>query len=240
VISVCTLPLSFFAGVMTILSPCVLPLVPVVVAGARAENPRGPLALAAGMAATFGVVGGFLASLGVDFGDSGALRLFAAVLILLIGLALLFPAVAHRLEAGLAPLQKLADALQTLLPHSGLLGQAGAGALLALVWAPCAGPTLAAAFVLAAKGGSLPFAILSMSIFALGAAGALLGLGYGLGRMTGGARRAALATGAGARFMLGGAFALVGLLILTGGDHWLETLALAHMPEWLTRASASL
>ena len=239
-ISLWTLPLSFFAGVMTILSPCVLPLVPVVVAGARAENPRGPLALAAGMAVTFGVVGGFLASLGVDFGDSGWLRLFAAVLILLIGLALLFPILAHRFEAGLAPLQKLADALQTRLPQSGLLGQAAAGALLALIWAPCAGPTLAAAFVLAARGGSLPFAILSMSIFALGAAGALLGLGYGLGRMTGGARRAALAAGAGGRLVLGGAFALVGVLILTGGDHWLESLALAHMPDWLIRASASL
>ncbi len=143
------------------------------------------------------------------------------------------PTLAHRLEAGLAPLQKLADSLQTRLPHSGLLGQAAAGALLALLWAPCAGPTLAAAFVLAARGGSLFFAILSMSIFALGAAGALLGLGYGLGRMTGGARRAALATGAGGRLALGGAFALVGLLILTGGDHWLESLALAHMPDWL-------
>jgi cytochrome c biogenesis protein CcdA len=244
VISLWTLPLSFFAGVMTILSPCVLPLVPVVVAGARAENPRGPLALAAGMAVTFGVVGGFLASLGVDFGDSGWLRLFAAVLILIIGLALLFPALAHRFETGLAPLQKLAQALdarlQTRLPHSGLLGQAAAGALLALLWAPCAGPTLAAAFVLAARGGSLFFAILSMSIFALGAAGALLGLGYGLGRMTGGSRRAALATGAGGRLALGCAFALVGVLILTGGDHWLESLALAHMPDWLTRASASL
>jgi cytochrome c-type biogenesis protein len=239
VIAVWTLPLSFFAGMLTILSPCVLPLVPVVVAGARAKNPRGPLALAAGMAVTFGLVGGFLASLGIDFGDSGLLRLIAALMILLIGLALLFPALAHRLEAGLAPLQNLADVLQTRLPHSGLIGQVSAGALLALVWAPCAGPTLAAAFVLAAKGGSLPFAILSMSLFALGAAGALLGLGYGLGRAAG-ARRAALATGAGARFLLGGAFASVGVLILTGGDHWLESLALAHLPEWLIRASASV
>jgi cytochrome c biogenesis protein CcdA len=235
-----TLPLSFLAGALTMLSPCVLPLVPVVVAGARAENPRAPLALAAGMAVTFGLVGGLLASLGVDFGDSPVLRDLAAVLMLLVGLVLIFPALAHRFEAVLTPLQRLGSSLQTKLPSSGLLGQAAAGALLALVWAPCAGPTLAAAFVLAARGGSLPFAILSMSIFALGAAGALLGLGYGLGRMTGGARRAALATGAGARFLLGGAFALVGVLILTGGDHWLESLALAHMPDWLTRASASL
>jgi cytochrome c-type biogenesis protein len=238
--SLWTLPLSFFAGALTILSPCVLPLVPVVVAGARAENPRAPLALAGGMAITFGLVGGFLASLGVDFGGSPLLRDLAAALILLVGLVLIFPALAHRLEAALAPLQRLGAFLQTKLPSSGLSGQAAAGALLALVWAPCAGPTLAAAFVLAARGGSLPFAILSMSVFALGAAGALLALGYGFGRLAGAGRRAALATGAGARLLLGGAFALVGLSILTGADHWLETVLTAHMPDALIRFAASL
>ena len=100
----------------------------------------------------------------------------------LVGLALLFPALAHRLEAALAPLQRLADVLQTDCRIPACVGQAAAGALLALVWAPCAGPTLAAAFVLAAKGGSLAFAMVSMGVFALGAAGALLALGYGLGR----------------------------------------------------------
>ena len=235
-----TLPLSFLAGVLTILSPCVLPLVPVVISGARAQDPRAPLALAAGLAATFGVVGGALASLGVDFGGSTILRDFAAVLILLVGLTLLLPALAHRLEAALAPMQRLAGFLQDRLPNSGLLGQAAAGALLALVWAPCARPTLAAAFVLAARGGSLAFAMVSMGVFALGAAGALLALGYGLGRLAGSGRRAALATGAGARLWLGGAFALVGLLILTGGDHWLETLFVAHMPDWLNRASSGV
>jgi cytochrome c-type biogenesis protein len=238
--SLWTLPLPFLAGVLTILSPCVLPLAPIVVAGARAQDRRAPLALAAGLAATFGLVGGLLASTGVDFGDQPALRLVAAALILLTGLVLLLPALAHRLEAALAPLQRYADTLQARLPQSGLWGQAAAGALLALVWAPCAGPTLAAAFVLAAQGGSLAFAMLSMGIFALGAAGALLALGYGLARLSGEGRRAAMATGAGGRRLLGAAFALAGLLILTGADHILEAFALAHFPIWLTRASIGL
>jgi cytochrome c biogenesis protein CcdA len=238
--SLWTLPLSFLAGVLTLLSPCVLPLVPMVVAGARAENPYAPLALAGGMAVTFGLVGGFLASLGGDFGDSPVLRTLAAIAILLVGLALIFPALADRLEVVLTPVQRLGASLQSRLPGSGLLGQAAAGALLALVWAPCAGPTLAAAFVLAARGGSLPFAILSMSVYALGAAGGLLALGYGFGRLAGGGRRAALATGAGAKAVLGGAFALVGLLILTGADHGLETFLTAHMPDAWARFAASL
>jgi cytochrome c biogenesis protein CcdA len=238
--SLWTLPLSFLAGVLTLLSPCVLPLVPMVVAGARAENRFAPLALAGGMAVTFGLVGGLLASLGVDFGDQPWLRALAAIAMLLVGLALIFPALADRLEVVLTPLQRLGGSLQSRLPGSGLAGQAAAGALLALVWAPCAGPTLAAAFVLAARGGSLPFAMLSMSVYALGAALALLALGYGFGRLAGGGRRAALATGAGAKALLGGAFAVVGLLILTGADHGLETFLTAHMPDTLARFAASL
>jgi cytochrome c-type biogenesis protein len=239
-IALWTLPLSFAAGVLTILSPCVLPLAPVVVAGARAKDPRAPLALAAGLAATFALVGGFLASLGVDFGDAPFLREIAAVLMALVGLALLFPQIAHRLEAALAPLQRLGGSLQSRLPETGLLGQAAAGALLALVWAPCAGPTLAAAFILAAKGGSLPYAMLSMGVYALGAAGALLALGYGLGRLAGARRGAALMAGAGARSALGAAFVLVGLMIVTGVDHRIEGAAVAFMPDWLVRAAGSL
>jgi cytochrome c-type biogenesis protein len=235
-----SLPLSFGAGVLTILSPCVLPLVPVVVAGARAQDPRAPLALAAGLAATFGLVGGFFASLGVDFGEAPYLRVVSAVAILLVGLALIVPAIAHRFEAALAPLQRFGAGLQARLPQGGLAAQAGAGALLALIWAPCAGPTLAAAFVLAAQGGSLGFAMLSMGLFAMGAAGALLALGFGLGRLTGARRGALLDAGAGARSALGLAFAFVGVLILTGGDHWLESRALAAMPDWLNRLAIAL
>lgn len=238
--SLWTLAIAFAAGVLTILNPCVLPLAPVVVAGAGARDARGPLALAAGFAATFGIVGGFFASLGVDFGEAPFARPVAAVLILLIGLTLLLPAAAHRLEAALAPLQRLGASLQDRLPQAGLVGQAVAGVLLALVWAPCAGPTLAAAFVLAARGGSLSSAMLSMAVFAFGAAGALLALGYGLRRLAGAGRGAALATGAAGRKILGAAFALVGLMILTGTDHWLESVATAHMPAWLIQTTESI
>ena len=235
-----TLPLSFLAGVLTILSPCVLPLAPIVVAGARASDRRAPLALAAGLAATFGLVGGALASIGVDFGGSVLLRDVSAALMLAIGLALIFPALSYRLEQALAPAQNLSEFLDKKLPQAGLWGQAAMGAVLALAWAPCAGPTLGAAFVLAARGGSLGMAMLSMSVFALGAAGALLALGYGLGRLTGAGRKTALATGTGARLALGLVFAAVGLLILTGLDQRVEASALALMPDWLARIAGGL
>ena len=232
--------LSFCAGALTILSPCVLPLVPVVVVGAQVQDARAPFALAFGLAATFGTVGGFVASLGVDFGESPYLREIAAIAILAIGVILFLPACGERFALAVAPLQRLGTRLQNRLPQSGLAAQIAAGALLALIWAPCAGPTLAAAVALAARSGKLSIAMLSMGLYTLGAAGALLAIGFGFGQIAGLRRVAALRAGAAARSLLGGAFSLVGLLVLTGADHWLEAVAIAGMPDWLARAASGL
>ena len=110
--------------------------------------------------------------------------------------------------------------------------------VLAFAWAPCAGPTLGAALLLAAKGGSLGTAMLTMTVYALGAAGALLAAGFALGRVAGGARLAA--AGAGGRIALGAAFALIGAAILTGLDHQFEAALVAAMPNWLTTFATSL
>ena len=71
------------------------------------------------------------------------------------------------------------------LPAAGLLGSFAAGIVLAFAWAPCVGPTLGAAFALAASGGSLAAAMATMFVFALGAALALLAAGFGLGKLAG-------------------------------------------------------
>jgi cytochrome c-type biogenesis protein len=75
-----TLILAFLAEVLTILSPSVLPLAPIVIASARAEDAWGPLALAAGLALTFGLVGGSLASFGIEFGETGWVRTVSATI----------------------------------------------------------------------------------------------------------------------------------------------------------------
>jgi cytochrome c biogenesis protein CcdA len=232
------LPLAFAAGMLTILSPCVLPLAPIVVASARAKDPRGPIALGLGLAATFGLAGGVLASFGFALGDSDAVRAVSAALMILIGAALLAPALGGAVERRLHFLSRAADALDRRLPNSGLAGQAAAGVVLAFAWAPCAGPILGATLLFAAKGGSLAAAIVIMTAYAVGAAATLLALGYALGRA---ARKARLAwAGAGGRFALGVAFALVGAAILTGLDHRIEGVLVAAMPDWLTSFAAAL
>jgi cytochrome c-type biogenesis protein len=228
-----TLALAFLAGVLTILSPCVLPLAPIVVAGGRASHPAGPLALAAGLALTFGIVGGALATLGVEFGAADRIREVSALLMLAIGVVMIVPAFSAGFERALAPISGLSDALRDRLPGGGLLGQAALGVVLAFAWAPCAGPTLGAAFAFAASGGSLAASMLTMGVFALGAAGALLAAGYGLGRLAIGRRKAANRGAAFGRTLFGAALGVVGLLIVTGFDHRLEAAFIDTMPDWL-------
>lgn len=234
------LVLAFAAGVLTILSPCVLPLAPIVIAGARASDPRGPLLLALGLAVTFGVVGGALAALGVELATGDAVRTISAVIMVVIGLAMLLPVVSTKAERLLSPLSSVADHLATRLPKAGLFAQAGMGAVLALAWAPCTGPALGAAFALAASGGSLLAAMTTMTVFALGAALALLAAGYGLGHLARHGRALANRAAVTGRAILGFAFALVGVLILTGADRALEAGFVQAMPDWLVALTTRL
>jgi cytochrome c-type biogenesis protein len=233
-----TLPLALAAGMLTIFSPCVLPLAPIVVAAARARDPRGPIALGFGLAATFGVVGGVLASFGVEFGESALARAVSAAIMIAIGAALLMPAIGEALETRLGFVGRAADVMSERLPDAGLAGQAAAGVVLAFAWAPCAGPILGAALILAAKGGSLAAAIATMTAYAVGAASALIGLGYAAGRVASKARLAW--AGAGGRLALGAAFAIIGAAVLTGFDHHIEAVLVAAMPDWLTAFATSL
>lgn len=233
-----TLPLAFAAGMLTILSPCVLPLAPIVVASARARDPRGPIALGLGLAATFGVIGGVLASFGVEFGDSDLARAASAVIMIVIGAALLAPGLGEAIERRLGFVGRAADMMSERLPNAGLAGQAAAGVVLAFAWAPCAGPVLGAALLIAAKGGSTAAAIVTMTAYALGAASALLAAGYAIGRVASKARFAWV--GAGGRLALGAAFALIGAAVLTGFDHRIEAVLVAAMPDWLTAFATSL
>ena len=87
-----TLGLAFLAGVLSILSPCVLPLLPMVLGGAVSEHKFGPVALAAGLALSFTAIGIFVALIGFALGlDASVFRVAAAVLMITLGALLLMP-----------------------------------------------------------------------------------------------------------------------------------------------------
>ncbi len=89
---VATLGLAFLAGLLSVLSPCVLPLLPLVLGAAASEHRLGPAALAGGLALSFVAIGLFVATIGFAIGlDAGVFRVAAAILLVLVGLVLMVP-----------------------------------------------------------------------------------------------------------------------------------------------------
>ena len=164
--------LAYFGGILTILSPCILPVLPFVFA--RADQPfcKSGLPLLAGMAATFALVaslatvGGGWAVRANQFGRVAALVLFG-----LFGLTLIFSSLAERLSRPLVQLgNRLSQNSETgsSVANSFLLG-IGTG----LLWAPCAGPILGLILTGAALGGASVYTTLLLLAYAAGAATSL-------------------------------------------------------------------
>lgn len=230
-----TLLLAFAAGVLSILSPCVLPILPLVLGAALTEHRFGPAALAAGLALSFVVIGIFVATIGFAIGlDGGVFRAFGAGVMILFGLVLMAPALQARLAMAGTPLANWGErTFGGRLKPQGLAGQFGVGALLGMVWSPCVGPTLGAASVLAAQGKDLPQVALTMAVFGIGAAAPLLILGTVSRTTLLGMRQRLHSAGKGLKIALGTALCVVGAAILSGQDKIFEAAVLAHAPHWL-------
>ena len=172
--------LAYAAGLLTLINPCVLPVLPVVLAGALGANPKGPLALAAGMSVSFVLLGVVVTAFGRALGlDEQSVAQAGAVLMVAFGLMLLVPRFGMVLSGATAGMSARADAQMNTLDQGSLRGQFAGGLLLGAVWSPCIGPTLGGAIALASQGESLGLATLIMIAFALGVSTLIIGLGYG-------------------------------------------------------------
>ena len=231
-----SLGLAFLAGLLSVLSPCVLPLLPLVLGAAASEHRFGPLALAGGLALSFVAIGLFVATIGFGLGlDTGIFRTGAAILMILLGLVLMLPAAQTRLAVAAGPLSNWTETRFGGLSTAGLSGQFGVGLLLGAVWSPCVGPTLGAASLLASQGHDLGAVALTMFLFGLGAALPLCVLGT-LSRATlVGWRDRMMSLGKGLKVALGLILVVTGLAIVLGADKALETLLVDASPDWLTR-----
>lgn len=230
-----TYALGGLAGLLSTLSPCVLPLLPIVVGSAASAHRYGPLALAAGVTLSFVAVGMFVATIGFSIGLDGDLfRAGAAVIMALVGAMLLSDGLQRRFASAATPLGDAANGFLTRISPSGLNGQFVVGLLLGAVWSPCVGPTMGAAVALAAQREALPQVAGVMIMFGLGAAFPLLLIGS-LSREALLRWRGRLATaGQTGKHLLGGALLAIGAAILTGVDKKLEAAAVQLSPAWLT------
>lgn len=226
--------LAFVAGLVTILNPCVLPLIPVLVAAALGKHRLGPWALAAGLGTSFTIFGFALVAFGFQLGiDEGLIRKLAGALLMAAGVLLLVPRAQAALTALAAPLTNRAGQGLSRISSDGLPGQFMVGLLLGLVWAPCVGPTLGAAIAAASQGEDLLQAFFTFAFFAAGVMLSILLFAFASRKAVGWNARRLQVLARYAKPAFGIVLLGVGLSVLTGLDKVLEAYVLQHMPDSL-------
>ena len=223
--------LALLAGALSLLSPCVLPLLPVVLSGALDRHRLGPLALAGGLAISATAFGLALAALGLAL-DRDLVRAGAATLLIVFGAILLSTHLDRAWSTAFSPVARQASVLLSRLGGGGLGGQLVTGVLLGILWIPCGGPTLGSSISLAARRESLPAAAAVMLAYSIGAALPLVVFAYGSRRaLMQPARLAAMALAG--KALVGATLLAVGSLTLLGADKALEAALVDRMPPWL-------
>lgn len=236
-----TYGLSAAAGTLSTLSPCVLPLVPILVGSALMTHRYGPHALATGLALSFTLVGVFIVGLGAAIGlDQEVFRNVAAVLLMGFGIVLIAPALQARFAVAASRLGGPGPSLMDRISGDSLGSQFALGMLLGVVWSPCVGPTLGATITLASQGQDLAHVTLMMALFGLGAGIPLILLGTLSHQAMMKFRDKLLTAGMAGKKVLGGLLLAMGMLILTGADKNFESLILKISPDWLVQFTTSI
>ena len=206
------LAIGFVAGVITAVSPCVLPVLPIVLAGGAAGGTRRPYAIVAGLVVSFTVftltASALLSALGLPL---DTLRDIAIALLFVVAATLLVPRFGMAIEAPFARLSRG--------PSTDLGGGFVLGACLGLVFVPCAGPVLATVSVLAAQH-RIGFTLVLLTLFYAAGAGLVLLL-FALGGQR--AARRLRATRGWWRPALGVVMAAAALAIVFNVDQTLQT-----------------
>lgn len=228
--------LAIAAGTLTILAPCILPLLPFLLGTTGGKSRWRPLMVVAGFVVSFSVLGAAFATAGTLLGVSNdALRNVAAGLLLLFGSALLFEKTYERLMAGLAPVLSRWSA--KISGGSALKSDAASGLLvgasLGLIWTPCAGPILGSILTLGARSADYLTTMLLMFAYALGAGVPMLAIGYGSQAL----QKRLLSAGrwqAALNRVFGVLIIAMAVAILTGYDLVLQTYLIDFYPASFT------
>lgn len=223
---------ALVAGAATAISPCVLPVLPAVLSAGATGGRRRPLGVVTGLTITYTIAVVALASLVKGVGlAAGASRTLAVVVLLAFGLALLVPRVAERLERPLARLSRLGPRSAGTGFWSGL----GVGGALGFVYAPCAGPILAAVIsVSATRGTSLQLVAMAFA-YAAGSAVVLFALSLG-------GRRLVRRVGRGPRVQqaMGAVLVLTAVAMVAQLDVSLETALARNLPGFVINPTRGL
>jgi len=172
--------LVFLAGVLTVATPCVIPILPPMLAGSVGSRLR-PLAIVAGMAVTFTLMGGIFSALGIAAGSSGGVLRYAAIAFIMAFGAVM---VNERLNRSFVLLtSSLVGKLSSHLPMEGsresFSGAFVLGLLLGIVWIPCVGPVLGAVLSYVTLGGDVLQGSFMLLTYSVGLGIPMLAIAYG-------------------------------------------------------------
>lgn len=226
--------IPFIAGLLTTLSPCVLPILPFVTASSIGKNKLGPLALSFGLLITFIGISLLIAISGQVLGISPAvLKKIAGIGLVLSGLLFLFSILSEKFTNLFSSAISSANSASQKKYSNALITEFFSGIFLGVVWAPCSGPSLGTAISLAAQSDTAHKAFVLLSIFGIGAVLPLLAISYGtrglLGKLKENSGKLNVI-----KKTFGGLMTLFGALVLTGFDKPVEAWLLNSMPQpWI-------
>lgn len=173
-VSIPSAGLALLGGLLTVLSPCILPVLPFIVGRSLQSHRYGPLALVVGLITGFAAIGSLLGVTASWFsGLATVLRNVAIALLLVVGILAIFPALSYRLFSRLRLTSLVKEPARV-----GLIGEFWLGTQLGLLWTPCAGPVLGSILILAAVQHNAVGAFFLLVFYGVGAAVPLLLIAY--------------------------------------------------------------
>lgn len=225
---------SFIAGLLTTLSPCVLPILPFLLGSALRKNKKAPLYMIVGLTVSFVVVGFTISRFGTLLGlDGEQIRKGSAMILILTSMFFLSKKIQVIVSEKLTKFASIGSSASNKwkLDETSNFDSILLGALLGIIWSPCTGPTLGVAVSLASQEGAIVNALKIMIIYAIGASIPMLLISYGLrsffqryqGRITGFAESS--------KTFFGVILFLAGVFIVFGLDKTVETFLLNYLPQ---------
>jgi len=230
------IPIAFLSGVLTVFSPCVLPILPIILASGIDGNTKRIKGVIAGLVVSFTIASLLLATIVRVLGvPADTIRIIAVGLLVVFGLGLVFPHVWEKMQTWIELHWKFAPKQNK---SNGFFGGFITGVSLGIVWTPCIGPVVAAVATLAAVSSFSFTAIFIALAYALGTGIPLYYIAKG-GSKVSSKLTFIKSENQKIRQIFGLIILATALFIWSGADRKLQAWTLENLPESWTNITTS-
>ncbi|MBL0224477.1 MAG: cytochrome c biogenesis protein CcdA [Geobacteraceae bacterium] len=168
--SIINIIMAIGAGLASVLSPCVLPVIPIIMAGAERNDRLRPLFVVVGLSLSFMAMGAISSLFGaLLIGKTRYIEITGASVIVIMGLMVMFDVSIFKRFYRLSNIRVKGE---------GRIGGLILGLALGVIWVPCVGPFLSSTLAMVATGGQLASGIILLGFYSLGLALPMLAVGY--------------------------------------------------------------